>query len=85
VKSDKAKSITVRYFALLREKAGKETEVLDVSCATYGDLYCELSTRYNFALPIEMIQVAVDDEFAQLDMPIRNGANVVFIPPVAGG
>ena len=78
-------SISVRYFALLREQAGLETEKLSVACETYGELYSYLKDKYAFTIPLEMIQVAVNDEFSQLEKPLSENAQVVFIPPVAGG
>lgn len=77
-------SVNVNYFALLREKAGKSSEVLSFK-GTYKDLYLELSKNYNFELPVEMIQVAVNDEFSDINSEILSGAKVVFIPPMAGG
>lgn len=79
------KSINIKYFALLREQAGTSVETLDVDVKTYGELYELLKAKHNFSLPVKMIQVAVNDEFAKLDQEIESGANVVFIPPVAGG
>ena len=77
--------ISVRYFALLREQAGIETENLSVTCTTYGELYSYLKEKYAFTIPLEMIQVAVNDEFSQLENFLIENARVVFIPPVAGG
>lgn len=79
------KSISVRYFALLREEAGLESETINVAAKTYGELYQHLQEKHQFTLPLEMIQVAVDDEFSHLHHDIKDGAQVVFIPPVAGG
>jgi len=79
------KSISVQYFAMLREQAGVEKEVLSVPCRTYSELYTFLQEKYHFTLPADMIQVAVDDEFSGLSDEIKEGARVVFIPPVAGG
>ena len=79
------KSINVQYFALLREQAGIEKEQLSVPCKTYGELYLHLKDKHHFTLPIEMIQVAVNDEFSVLNQEILDGARIVFIPPVAGG
>jgi molybdopterin synthase sulfur carrier subunit len=79
------KSINVRYFALLREEAGMNEESLTVPCETYGELYQHLKDKHQFSLPLDMIQVAVDDEFSAVDFPLKEGARVVFIPPVAGG
>lgn len=79
------KNINVRYFALLREEAGLDQERLSVSCRTYGELYSFLKDKHKFTLPLEMIQVAVNDEFSHLNHEVSDGSNVVFIPPVAGG
>lgn len=79
------KSIKVRYFALLREQSGLEREELKVDCKTYGELYELLKNKHGFSLPREMIQVAVNDEFSQMNREISQEAQVVFIPPVAGG
>lgn len=79
------KSVEVRYFALLREQAHRETEELRVGCRTYRDLYLLLRECHGFTLPPEMVQVAVNDEFSQLGRELEEGARVVFIPPVAGG
>lgn len=78
------KSVNVNYFALLREKAGKSSEDLTFE-GTYKDLYKHLSQNYQFELPVEMIQVAVNDEFSDINAEISSGAKVVFIPPMAGG
>ncbi|MFL5786281.1 MAG: MoaD/ThiS family protein [Bacteriovoracaceae bacterium] len=79
------KSINVKYFALLRDEAGVNEETLTVPCETYGELYEHLKVIHQFSLPLEMIQVAVDDEFSGINLPLKDGVRVVFIPPVAGG
>lgn len=79
------KLINVKYYALLREQAGLSHEDIEVSCQTYGELYKDLQKKYQFTLPLEMIQVAVNDEFSEISENIIEGARVVFIPPVAGG
>lgn len=79
------KSINIQYFALLREQAKTEKENLSVECRTYVELYQHLKSKHNFTLPLEMIQVAENDEFVPLTKEISEGARVVFIPPVAGG
>lgn len=78
------KSVNVHYFAFLREKAGKDSEEVFFD-GSYKDLYLYLSNRYDFELPVEMIQLAVNDEFMPISSDITLGAKVVFIPPMAGG
>jgi len=79
------KSVEVRYFALLREEAGRDMETLDVNCRTYAELYEVLREKHKFRLPGTMVQVAVNDEYVTLQSEVTPGARVVFIPPVAGG
>jgi molybdopterin synthase sulfur carrier subunit len=77
-------SVTVLYFASLRDAAGREREELPRP-ASLPALYDELRARHGFALPRERLRVAVDGEFAGWDAPVRDGAEIAFIPPVSGG
>lgn len=77
--------VKVKYFAMLREKAGKQEEIIQGEFKNLEELYLHLKNQYSFELPASMIQVAVNDEFAKLNASIQDGASVVFIPPVAGG
>jgi molybdopterin converting factor subunit 1 len=79
------KNIRVQYFALLREQRGLADERLATTADTPAGLYAELRTRHGFTLPVEQLRVAVNDEFARWDAPLRDGDTLVFIPPVAGG
>ncbi len=78
-------TINVHYFALLREKSGVEHEKVLSKAKNYVELYEELAKKYYFDLPVNMIQVAVNDEFSNLENSLLDQAKVVFIPPVAGG
>ncbi len=80
-----ARRLTVQYYALLREQAGRREESLESAAATPRELYRELRARYPFTLDPEVLRVAVNAEFADWSRPLREGDTVVFIPPVAGG
>jgi molybdopterin-guanine dinucleotide biosynthesis protein A len=77
--------LTIQYFALLREQAGRSEETVQTSAATPADLFAELNHRYGFTLAREQLKVAVNTEFADWSHRLRAGDAVVFIPPVAGG
>ena len=77
-------SITVLYFASLRDAAGRDSEQLPLPASLRG-LYDELRARHGFGLPAERLRVAVDGAFAAWDTPLREGSEVAFIPPVSGG
>ena len=76
--------VRVDYFAMLRDRAGREHETLETRAATPRALYRELAPRRH--LPARTgLRVAVNDEFRTWDYRLADGDRVVFIPPVAGG
>lgn len=77
--------VTVQYFAILRDQRGVASERLSTHAATAGELYTELRARYGFTINPKMLKVAVNDEFATWDAPLKDGDKVVFLTPVAGG
>lgn len=79
------KTVHVQYFALLREQRGLSREAVPTSAATAGELYHELKTRHALTLDPSQLRVAVNGEFAAWTTPLCEGAQLVFIPPVAGG
>jgi len=79
------KRVSVQYYALLREQAGRSEESLQTTARDPRELYAELQARYPFSLAPEMLRVAVNAEFGEWTQPLADGDAVVFIPPVAGG
>jgi molybdopterin-guanine dinucleotide biosynthesis protein A len=77
--------LSVRYFAMLREQAGRSSEELQTRAATPADLYEELRQRHGLTLKPEFLRVAVNDEFGDWHVALNEGDSVVFLPPVAGG
>ena len=77
--------VTIRYFAILREQAGKVEESLATTAATPAELFDELKYRYGFALTASQLKVAINTEFRDWHTALKDGDSVVFIPPVAGG
>ena len=77
-------SVTVLYFASLRDAAGIDAETVPTP-ASAAALYDALRAKHGFALSRDRLRVAVDGEFAAWDAPVRDGAEIAFIPPVSGG
>ena len=77
--------LNVRYFAMLREQAGRSAEELETQATTPRELYDELRRRRGLTLAPEFLRVAVNDEFGDWRSPLSDGDTVVFLPPVAGG
>ncbi|MBB5015256.1 molybdopterin converting factor subunit 1 [Rehaibacterium terrae] len=77
--------VTVLYFASLRDAAGCESEQVETAATGLRELYAALRARHGFAFPAERLRVAVDAAFVGWDAPLRDGAEIAFIPPVSGG
>jgi molybdopterin synthase sulfur carrier subunit len=77
-------SVTVLYFAALRDAAGCGSERVEAP-ADLATLYAQLRARHGFAYAPAALRVAVDGEFRDWGHPLADGAEVAFIPPVSGG
>jgi molybdopterin converting factor small subunit len=78
-------SVRVEYYALFKSCSGKPREDMVLDEADPSRLYEALRRRYRFPLERALVQLAVNDEFAPWDRPLRSGDTVVFVPPVSGG
>ena len=82
--------VTVRYFALLRERAGVDAEVVawEGPSPDVGRLREHLAARAPALAELlrsGALLVAVNREFATPVTPVRDGDEVAFFPPVSGG
>ena len=77
-------SVTVLYFASLRERAGSDAEVLPL-CGTPAALYEGLRVRHGFAFAQRELRVAVNGTLVPWGHSLAAGDEVAFIPPVSGG
>jgi molybdopterin converting factor small subunit len=79
------KTVTVRYFAALRESAGTGEEQVWTSAANLEQLYEELRTKYAFRLGANQIMASRNLSIVDLSTEVADGDQLVFLPPVAGG
>ena len=81
--------IRVRLFAAIREALGREIVELTLpDGATPEDAWRELTRlEGGGALAARRLNLAaaVNRRYAKFDAPLRDGDEVVFIPPVSGG
>jgi len=77
--------VSVRYFALLREQAGRGSEALATAARTPQELYEQLQRDRGLQLAPRFLRVAINDEFGDWQQPLADGDTVAFLPPVAGG
>ncbi len=84
-------SITLRYFAWVRERIGKPDEVVDVppGIGTVGELMTWLASRgeeyaHAFENP-KVIRAAIDRTHVKAHAPIGSAREIAFFPPMTGG
>lgn len=77
--------ITVHYYAVLRERTGRATEIRTSEAPTLRALYEELRAEYGFPLTADRVLAAVGERYVPMDSPLDDGLDLTFIPPVAGG
>jgi len=79
----------VLYFAWVRERVGRPKDNLQTGAETVRDLVNELrekEERYAAAFAdLDALRVAVDQELADFDAPLKNAREVAFFPPMTGG
>ncbi len=79
------KTLTVKYFAILREQRGLKEESLQTDASNAAMLYESLQQQHGFTLPVDRLRAAINGAFQPWPALIKDGDEVVFIPPVAGG
>lgn len=81
--------IDVLYFAWVRERIGLPRETVDTGAETVADLVAELAAREErYALAFSdlgSLRVALDQELADFDAPLKGVREVAFFPPMTGG
>lgn len=79
--------ITVKLFALIREKAGADTLALDLPHGADLQQMVEAIRRQQPALGpyLDNMRFSLDMDFVDADTILRDGDEVVLIPPVSGG
>jgi molybdopterin synthase sulfur carrier subunit len=82
-------TITLRYFASIREAVGQSTEQLDTTAPTLAALRDELIARggvWATALARgRTVRVALNQTMSDEATPLPAQAEVAFFPPVTGG
>jgi sulfur-carrier protein len=76
-------SITVKYFAVLRELVGKSEDIIEFEQGmTVSDVWKIAMSGEN--LPSRTM-VAINMEYTRLNVELKDGDEVAFFPSVTGG
>jgi molybdopterin converting factor subunit 1 len=79
--------VTVRLFARLRDIAGSADLSREAPAnATVGDIWRSLVAEFPEMSRYESsISSAVNADYAKMTVPLADGDEVAFLPPVSGG
>jgi len=77
--------LKLKFFASLREIAGKTKETVESDAKTPRELWQSIVTIYPNTLEESSLKVAVNYHYESWDYLLKDGDEVAFIPPVAGG
>ena len=79
--------VRIRLFARLRELAGASELTRQVpDQATASDDWQALTAAFPAMADYgRSVSCAVNEEYARLNAPLRDGDEVAFLPPVSGG
>ncbi|RKZ36939.1 MAG: molybdopterin converting factor subunit 1 [Gammaproteobacteria bacterium] len=76
-------TITVKFFASLREQVGKsEVQIESSDSLTVEQVWTKVCD--NAPLPVHIL-MAVNKEYSKPDVLVQAGDEVAFFPPVTGG
>ncbi len=76
-------SITVRYFASLKENLGRGEDEIDYAEGLTVKIAWD-TLHQGRPLPSNVL-AAVNMEYARLDTAVKDGDELAFFPPVTGG
>jgi molybdopterin converting factor subunit 1 len=79
--------VRLLFFAVLRDIAGRNEDVIEIpDGTTAGEVWQRL--RDEHAALRDYVQppmIAVNESYVRAEEPLRDGDELAFIPPVAGG
>lgn len=77
-------NIQLKYFGMLAEIAGKETEELTAEVRTAGDIRKWVENRYAGIKEVNF-SIAIDQQLSEEATKLHEHAEVALFPPYAGG
>ncbi len=79
--------ITIKYFASLREKIGRDQDMVEyASDMTIQSLWDQLHKETEFTgVALKELLCAQNMEYTRWDVALNDGDEIAFFPPVTGG
>ncbi|MFZ6009843.1 MAG: MoaD/ThiS family protein [Bacteroidota bacterium] len=75
----------VKAFGITKDILGGKETVVEVAGQTVGDLRRELTSRYPKLAGLRSLMVAVNNDYAEDHVALKDSDEIALIPPVSGG
>ncbi len=85
MRTSESKIIGIKWFAAYREATGLAAETVHTEAATAAILFAEMQRKHPALARFSAALLAINDEMADWNRTLRDGDEVLFFPPVAGG
>jgi len=79
------KTVTVEYFATLRDERGEAGDTIETEAETFQHLFDELKGQYGFSLGTDEVKIIANNTMSTWDAALSDGDSLIFMPPIAGG
>lgn len=76
---------TIKSFGIAKDIVGDRNVVIETSAATVGELRSWLTNRYPSLTNLRSLFIAVNQDYADDAVPLKESDEIVLIPPVSGG
>ena len=73
------------YFASLADRTGCSAETIESQATELTSLYAEVAQHHGFTLGTDRLRVAVNGAIVGWNHVLKDGDEIVFLPPVSGG
>ena len=79
------KKIKVKYFALVGERRGVQTDDYETEAATARQLLREIEAKKVIPLTTNISKAVINGKYVEWDEPINDGDLVTLLSPFSGG
>jgi molybdopterin synthase sulfur carrier subunit len=75
----------VKAFGITKDILGARENIVELEGGTVGSLRKALKNKYPSLLDIRSLMIAVNNTYAEDNLPITESDEIALIPPVSGG
>jgi molybdopterin synthase sulfur carrier subunit len=75
----------IKAFGITKDLLGGREAIIEIKGQTVADLRAALNERYPQLLGLRSLFIAVNNDYADENIPLNASDEIALIPPVSGG